>query len=265
MRLLHIVDVLVNGVSQGPVTTYTMNSIRANATIEAIYAKDTYPVYGVAGPHGTIFPVYTVVDSGLLIDVVVTPDRGYKISVEQLNGVTKNPETEFQILNIKTSQTVTATFVSTPIHIIMATGGQGGTISPSGNVSVNEGLDQKFTMTPDKGYMIVDVLVDGTSVGPVTSYTFTDVTTDHTISVTFAMIPVPAVTCSLNSTPLVSGVPFSMTIKLTDQNTGNSYDFTGRRTCYDNFDRRRSIKRNDYGNFVEVNFPGNDRRNHIHE
>ncbi|MGA2296714.1 MAG: T9SS type A sorting domain-containing protein [FCB group bacterium] len=219
----HLVDVLVDGVSQGPITTYTMTTIRANRTIEAIFAKDAYHVYGVPGPNGTIFPKDTTVNSGGDIDVVVTPDIGYKISSEQLNGITKNPETEFQILNIKTSQTVTAVFEPTAIWTITTTTNTGGTITPNGVVNVNDGLNKTFTITPNKGYMVKDVLVDGASVGPVTAYTFKYVTANHTIDVTFEMIPVPVVQCTLNTTPVVSGIPFSMTVKLIDSTTGNPY------------------------------------------
>jgi len=70
-------------------------------------------------------------------------------------------------------------------YTITASAGPNGSISPSGDVSVNEGSDQTFTITPDTGYSINDVLVDESSVGTVSSYTFTDVTEDHTIMATF--------------------------------------------------------------------------------
>ena len=70
-------------------------------------------------------------------------------------------------------------------HTIKATAGAGGSISPSGNVSVREGRDQTFTITPDKGYAVAKVLVDGKSVGAVTSYTFKNVTKGHTIEAVF--------------------------------------------------------------------------------
>ena len=60
-----------------------------------------------------------------------------------------------------------------------------GSISPSGWTSVRHGWDQTFTITPDKGYAVAKVLVDGKSVGSVKSYTFKNVTTDHTIEVVF--------------------------------------------------------------------------------
>ena len=70
-------------------------------------------------------------------------------------------------------------------HTIKATSGANGSISPSGWASVREGWDQTFTITPDKGYAVAKVLVDGKSVGAVTSYTFKNVTKDHTIEAVF--------------------------------------------------------------------------------
>ena len=60
-----------------------------------------------------------------------------------------------------------------------------GSISPSGWVTVREGGNQTFTITPDAGYAVAKVLVDGKSVGAVTSYTFENVTEEHTIEVIF--------------------------------------------------------------------------------
>ena len=70
-------------------------------------------------------------------------------------------------------------------HTIRAISGLNGSISPSGWTSVRHGWDQTFAITPDKGYAVAKVLVDGKSVGSVKSYTFKNVTTDHTIEVVF--------------------------------------------------------------------------------
>ena len=70
-------------------------------------------------------------------------------------------------------------------YTIKATAGAGGSISPSGNVSVREGRDQPFTITPDKGYAVANVKIDGKSIGAVKSYTFENVSRTHTIEVVF--------------------------------------------------------------------------------
>ena len=70
-------------------------------------------------------------------------------------------------------------------YTIKATAGTGGSIFPSGNVSVREGRDQTFTITPDKGYAVANVKIDGKSIGAVKSYTFENVRRTHTIEVIF--------------------------------------------------------------------------------
>ena len=70
-------------------------------------------------------------------------------------------------------------------YTIKATAGAGGSISPSGSVSVREGRDQTFTITPDKGYAVANVKIDGKSIGAVKSYTFENVRRTHTIEVIF--------------------------------------------------------------------------------
>ena len=70
-------------------------------------------------------------------------------------------------------------------YTIKATAGAGGSISPTGSVSVREGRDQTFTITPDKGYAVSNVKIDGKSIGAVKSYTFENVSRPHTIEVIF--------------------------------------------------------------------------------
>ncbi len=70
-------------------------------------------------------------------------------------------------------------------YTINASAGSNGAISPSGNVKVNGGASQVFTITPNSGYNVSAVLVDGINQGGITSYTFSNVTANHTILVDF--------------------------------------------------------------------------------
>lgn len=72
------------------------------------------------------------------------------------------------------------------VRIITATAGEHGAIDPEGAVTVPKGESKTFTITPDSGYYIKDVLVDGKSVGAVSTYTFKEVVADHTIHAAFA-------------------------------------------------------------------------------
>ncbi len=75
---------------------------------------------------------------------------------------------------------------------ITVTVGANGKVSPNGKVEVAENENQKFTITPDKDYVVADVLVDGKSVGAVTEYTFEKVNKNHTLEVTFKLADEPS-------------------------------------------------------------------------
>ena len=99
-------------------------------------------------------------------------------------------------------------------YTIKATAGTGGSISPSGNVSVREGGDQTFTITPDKGYAVSTVKIDGKSIGAVKSYTFENVSRTHTIEVIFVKGTASANTGDSSNLPLWSALLLASTITL---------------------------------------------------
>ncbi len=72
-----------------------------------------------------------------------------------------------------------------PVYTVKATAGSHGSITPSGNVDVLHGGSQTFTIAANSGYAISNVKIDGVSIGAVKSYTFENVTENHTIEVTF--------------------------------------------------------------------------------
>ena len=99
-------------------------------------------------------------------------------------------------------------------YTIEATAGAGGSISPSGSVSVREGRDQTFTITPDKGYAVSTVKIDGKSIGAVKSYTFENVSRTHTIEVIFVKGTASARTGDSSDFPLWSALLLASTLTL---------------------------------------------------
>ena len=99
-------------------------------------------------------------------------------------------------------------------YTIEATAGAGGSISPSGSVSVREGGDQTFTITPDKGYAVSNVKIDGKSIGAVKSYTFENVSRPHTIEVIFVKGTASASTGDSSDLPLWSALLLASTLTL---------------------------------------------------
>jgi len=131
------------------------------------------------GENGSISPSGPVtVACGASQDFTVTPDDCYDI----VGGVSSYP---FTCSNGGDTKEITADFVMRQ-YTITSSAGPEGSISPSGPQTVPCGSNADFTMTSNAGYEIRDVLVDGVSVGPVSSYPFTNVRADHTIHVTFS-------------------------------------------------------------------------------
>ncbi len=96
--------------------------------------------------------------------------------------------TEYSFDDVAANHTISVTFEednTTEYYTLTASAGEHGTIAPIGETTVAEGGSQTYTITAEVGYHIKDVVVDGTSVGVVTEYSFDDVAANHTISVTF--------------------------------------------------------------------------------
>ena len=100
------------------------------------------------------------------------------------------PVTTYTFSNVQANHTISATFQTVGVtnFTITASAGANGSISPSGAVTASQGASPSFTITPDSGFAVASVTVDGASVGAVTTYTFSNVQANHTISATFAAV-----------------------------------------------------------------------------
>ena len=102
-----------------------------------------------------------------------------------MDGVSVGPVTIYAFTAVTADHTIHASFAIATFTITPSAGANG-SVSPGTPQTVVYGADQAFTITPAVGYRIEDVLVDGVSIGPVTSYVFQNVTADHAISASFA-------------------------------------------------------------------------------
>ncbi|MGA8829158.1 MAG: hypothetical protein WB541_17185, partial [Syntrophobacteraceae bacterium] len=184
-----IAGVLVDGVSIGAVASYTLSNITASHTISASFAAaaTNYTITATAGSNGSISPSGSVsVTGGANQTFTIAPATGYQVSSVLVDGSSVGAVTSYTFSNVTASHTISATFAINT-YTITPTAGTNGTISPSAAVTVNYGASQAFTIAPATNYQVSAVLVDGTSVGAVTTYTFSNVTANHTISATFAI------------------------------------------------------------------------------
>ncbi len=262
-----IAEVKIDGVSQGPMNSYTFTNISANHSIEAnflpkpvpqvafavncggpryvdreevVYLADekysggstyfkTAPIQGTEddilyqseryGNFSYNIPLangnYTVV---LKFAEIYSSGRGTRIFDVRIEGLevihhldiyasagkykaydvalpvtVRDGMLNIEFLSFKGSPKINAILVTpsqaSPQVTITAAAGSGGTINPQGSVKVDVGSSQAFTITPDSGYQIADVKVDGVSQGKISSYTFADVTSPHTIEASFSPAP----------------------------------------------------------------------------
>ena len=159
----------------------------SNGTVTATpYTKWTVTVN--AGNGGSVSGGGTF-EENTQVTVTATPNSGYHFVRWTENGAEVSTSASYSF-TLTADRTLTAVFSRNSsggysYYTIEATAGAGGSISPSGNVSVREGRDQTFTITPDKGYAVANVKIDGKSIGAVKSYTFENVRRTHTIEVIF--------------------------------------------------------------------------------
>jgi len=147
----------------------------------------TYTITASAGTGGTISPTGTVtVSRNASRSFTITPSTGYSIDRVIVDGSSVGAVSTYTFSNVTANHTISASFkADTTTYTITASAGTGGTISPAGTVTVSRNASRSFTITPSTGYSIDRVIVDGSSVGAVSTYTFSNVTANHTISASF--------------------------------------------------------------------------------
>lgn len=206
-----IAAVVVDGVSVGAVASYTFENVHAAHTITASFAPQTFTVLASAGDGGTVAPSGALpVGCGDDASFTITPGDCYTIADVVVDGGSVGAVASYTFANVVAAHTLSATFAP-QTRAILATAGAGGSITPSGVVTVTCGADAAFSMTPaDPCHVVADVLVDGVSVGAVGTYTFMHVEASHTIAATFAARVLDATPAALP--PGVTGAAYSQTL-----------------------------------------------------
>ncbi|MFF2877484.1 S8 family serine peptidase [Gottfriedia sp. NPDC057991] len=169
---------------------YTFTNVTKNHSINVTFKQIVHIITATAGTNGTISPNGRITaNHGTNQTFTITPYDGFEVATFKVDGVDAQlTNNTYTFTNVTKDHTINVTFKQI-VHTITATTGSNGTISPSGNVSVNHGKDQTFTVTPNKGYEVATFTVDGVNANLTNnSYTFTNVTKDHMINVTFKKI-----------------------------------------------------------------------------
>lgn len=151
-----------------------------------------------AATNGTTTVTNVTVSVGASQAFSIAAAAGYSIGDVKVDGASVGPVASYSFSNVNTNHTIAASFVVVNNYSISASAGVGGTISPAGTASINSGASKSFTIAPNVGYKVADVKVDGVSVGAVASYTFSNITANHSIQANFAAVAgnvVSAINC----------------------------------------------------------------------
>ncbi len=162
----------------------TFANIEANHTISAAFAAKSYEITVNAGANGTIAPATATYAYGATPTFAITPNAGYVITDVTVDGASVGAVSTYTFTALTADHTIAATFAAAQFSIV-ATAGNGGTITPAGTTNMAYNGNQTYTISANNGYHVSDVFVDGASVGAVTSYSFTGVTANHTIYAAF--------------------------------------------------------------------------------
>jgi hypothetical protein len=206
-----IADVVVDGASIcapncQTQTSYTFTNINANHSINVSFAIGSFTITASANAGGTITPPgITPINCGGSQLYTITANPGFYIvdifvDIVSIGTIANRLTTTYTFTNVTRNQTITALFASTTgAFTIAASSGAGGTVTPPGAIAYNLGATQIYSITPNPGYRIVDVVVDDVSQGPVPSYTFNNIQTNHTISASFVLQGSFLVTATANT------------------------------------------------------------------
>ena len=153
-----------------------------------------FTINASVGPGGLMRPTGMLeVAQGGAQAFAITPNPGCLASL-LVDGWPIESRTSFNLADVQDNHTVAANFFCQ----IKASAGAGGSIVPSGTLVVPAGTNQTFTITPNPYYQTFNVQIDGVPQGPLTTYTFTNITSPHVIGVGFAQLP-PTLAITMNT------------------------------------------------------------------
>ncbi|MBI5475945.1 MAG: T9SS type A sorting domain-containing protein [Ignavibacteriales bacterium] len=186
----------VDGTPVDSTTSYTFTNVISDHLIVAKFAIRSFTIEATAGMNGTITPDGIIpVNFGAAIQFTITPNEGYHLDSLIVDGGRVDSTFSYTFALVTTNHKISAYF-SINVYTVSALSGENGTISPSGDIPLTHGANQRFIFAPVSGYHVDTVLVDGSIVDSTAGYTFYNVTSNHIIEVKFAITlnPLPLIT-----------------------------------------------------------------------
>ncbi|MDR3262729.1 MAG: hypothetical protein LBT30_00280 [Clostridiales bacterium] len=238
LNVSEFADALANG--------YTFNNVNGNHTIEVAFAPvgaTIYTITSTATPAagGNITPLgsFRIATNGSQT-FNFAANSGYKIQNIVVNGTalsgtsltTAINNRYYTFNNVTGDRTIDIVFASLATHTITSTATSGGTITPLGAVSVDDDGSQVFDIIPTSGYRVLNIIVDGAALEGAAltaainnnKYTFSNVTSNHTIDAEFA--PTSATTYKIKSTTTAGGKVTPLGTISVVEGTSRTFDIT---------------------------------------
>ena len=186
-----------------------------DVSVDVKVGTSTGAFYGTITPSGSVRVAY----GGTLV-VSISLNEGYQLKSVIVDGKDVGTSSVVTVKDIVKDIDIDVTVISEKLRTftITSSSSAGGSISPSGTVTADEGDSVTFTITPNSGYRLSSLIIDGSSVSySGRTYTFSKVSENHTISAVFAVKPTPTPptpTKTLDSITL-SGTPTEVTVNQT--------------------------------------------------
>ncbi len=185
-----IVDIILDDKSHGAATLLAIDEVYANHQVQVKFEKFQYQISARSGSNGSISSAgTTVLEYGASQTYTISPNSGYEVDRVYVDGAFIGTSLTYVFSNLDANHTIYVEFEKEPVfYTFTIKAGDNGNITP-GELTTSPGEDVTFSILPDEGYLISDVLVDRTSVGVVEEYTFTDISRAHRIEAIFEEIP----------------------------------------------------------------------------
>ena len=178
-------SLFVNGLKVDSITSYTFDSVKSNQTISVKFKVQTFIITSSAGYGGSISPQgISILNYGAKPSYTITPNTGFILDTLFVNGLKVDSITSYTFDSVKSNQTIRASF-KIKTYSIVSSAGTGGSISPQGTNTINYGARFTFTFTPNNGYIIDSIIVNGFKINNVSSYTFESVKSNQTIRIVY--------------------------------------------------------------------------------
>ncbi|MFI5252107.1 MAG: M20/M25/M40 family metallo-hydrolase [Bacteroidota bacterium] len=181
----HVDSLIVNGTTVAADTQYTFNNVQTNHTIHVAFRINSYTVSASAGTNGGITPNGIInANYGSNVHFSIVPNTGYHVDSLIVDGTTLAADTQYTFSNVQTNHTIHVAFRINS-YTVTASAGANGTITPTGITNANYDSSVHFSISPNTGYHVDSLIVDGTTLATDTQYTFNNVQTNHIIHVAF--------------------------------------------------------------------------------